>query len=135
MKTSKNFLRKELRHLRPQIKSIENHLSTNAAEKFQNETLRPVIKLQNDLLVEVYQQYLQERKTSLTAIAKPERMAFISTSLKKDQSLRNTMLGIIIGLFTEEEYLRYIEDKRELNRRIVNMLIKRLQDQLSETQV
>ena len=135
MKISKNFLRKELRHLRPQIKSIEHHLSTNAAEKFQNETLRPVIKLQNDLLVEVYQHYLQERKTSLMAISKPERMTFISASLKKDQSLRNTMLGIIIGLFTEEEYLRYIEDKRELNRRIVNMLIKRLQDQLSETQV
>ena len=135
MKISKNFLRKELHHLRPQIKSIEHHLSTNAAEKFQNETLRPVIKLQNDLLVEVYQHYLQERKTSLMAISKPERMTFISASLKKDQSLRNTMLGIIIGLFTEEEYLRYIEDKRELNRRIVNMLIKRLQDQLSETQV
>ena len=37
---------------------------------------------------------------------------------------------MVIGLFTVEEYAMYIKNSSALNKRMMNMLVKRLQDQV-----
>lgn len=130
MKTIPEISRKELLALRPEIPVIDHEIVTNPAEKFQNETLRPILKLQNDLLVAVYRQYVEDRKSVLFKLPEPKRPTYIADSLKKDQRLRNMMLGMIMGLFSEEEYAEYTADKREISKRAISMLITRLQDQI-----
>lgn len=130
MKTTHLSPRNELLSIRPNIPIIDHDIITNDDEKFQNETLRPILKFQNDLLVAVYRQYIEARKSVLFSLPEPKRPAYIADSLQKDQALRNVMLGMIMGLFTEDEYRQYAAHKRELSKRIISMLITRLQDQL-----
>ena len=40
----------DLLRIRPQIKKTQQFSTTSTEERFQNETLRPILKLQNPLL-------------------------------------------------------------------------------------
>jgi hypothetical protein len=44
----------------------------------------------------------------------------------KDSKYRNTLKGMVLGLFTIEEYSFYIKNSSNLNKRMMTMLIERL---------
>ena len=52
----------DLLRIRPQIKKIQQFPTTSPDERFQNETIRPILKLQNPLLLVVFQHYIEKRK-------------------------------------------------------------------------
>jgi hypothetical protein len=99
-------------------------------EKFQNETLRPILKLQNDLLIDVFKNYINKYKSDFHSFSIEKKLQFIENAIQKDIKFRNSLKGIIIGLFTIEEYATYIENSSSLNKRMMNMLIDRLKSQL-----
>ena len=99
-------------------------------ERFQNETLRPIIKFQNDLLLASFQNYIVKTKNTFYELRLEKRMDYIANALQKDIKYRNSVKGIIMGQFTVEEYANYIQNSSALNKRIINMVIKRLQDQI-----
>ena len=47
--------------LRPVLKNLINS-NTSDLERFQNEVLRPIIKMQNNLLVSLFNNYISNRK-------------------------------------------------------------------------
>ena len=47
--------------LRPVLKNLINS-NTSDLERFQNEVLRPIIKMQNNLLVAFFNNYIRNRK-------------------------------------------------------------------------
>ena len=51
-----------LKSIRPEILSTTINDSMSSDERFQNLVLRPVIKLQNDLLIEVFTNYVAKHK-------------------------------------------------------------------------
>ena len=53
-----------LKKIRPEIKSVNTKAQSLDIETFQNETLRPILKFQNDLLLEVYRQYIAQYKNA-----------------------------------------------------------------------
>ena len=110
------------------IGTISNQSS--ADEKFQNETLRPILKLQNDLFVVVFKNYVQKYKNDFHTYSVEKKLLFIENSIQKDIKFRNSLKGIIIGLFTIEEYATYIINSSSLNKRMMNLLIDRLKNQL-----
>ena len=55
---------------------------------------------------------------------------FIEASIQKDIKFRNALKGMVIGLFTVEEYAEYLKNSSNLNKRMMNMLIERLKSQL-----
>jgi hypothetical protein len=130
MQSTESPERQALLDLRPAIPAIDPALPSHPAEQFQNETLRPILKMQNDLLVAAYRQYAADRKSVLFDLPQAQQPAYIAESLKKDQRLRSLMLGMIMGLFSLSEYQQYLADKRELSKRAISMLITRLQDQI-----
>lgn len=120
----------QLLDIRPTIPSakITNNISSN--ELFQNKTLRPVLKMQNSLLLAVFKNYIVKHKNSFHDLSIQKRMDFIENSIQKDIKFRNSLKGIVIGMFTVEEYEVYIQDSSALNKRMMNMVIERLKDQV-----
>lgn len=123
--------REELKAIRPAIPSIVQQNETTAAEQFQNTCLRPILKLQNDLLIALFKNYIVSRKGKFHQVNDSAKLTYISDNIKKDLKFKNLLIGVIIGHFTLEEYELYQSNPQELNRRISSMLIKRLQDQVA----
>ena len=103
---------------------------TSAEEFFQNETLRPIMKLQNDLLVAVFQNYMAKSKIDFRQFSVEKKFIFIENAVKKDIKFQNSLKGLIIGLFTLEEYNRYAANSSALTKRISNLLIERIKSQV-----
>ena len=117
-----------LLQLRPQI-PVLLEATTSTAEQFQNCCLRPILKLQNELLLEVYRHYIYKRKNVYQQLSNPERLAYIEQSLQKDQRLKELLCGLIIGHFSTEEWQQFVAEEAELRRRLIALLIQRLQSQ------
>ena len=118
-----------LLELRGDAIGIVNTFSSND-EVFQNETLRPILKLQNDLFIEVFKNHINKTKVDFENLTVDRKMQFIENSIQKDIKFRNALKGIVIGLFSVEEYSKYIKNSSELNKRMMNMLIERLKNQV-----
>lgn len=108
---------------------IVNEFSSNE-ERFQNITLRPILKMQNDLFVEVFKNYINKHKNDFYAFSVEKKLLFIENAIQKDIKFRNALKGMVIGLFTVEEYVEYIKNSSNLNKRMMNMVIERLKSQV-----
>ncbi|GLB51953.1 hypothetical protein NBRC110019_09920 [Neptunitalea chrysea] len=121
---------KELLAIRPEIPSAKVTEFMSRDEKFQNKTLRPVIKLQNDLLIEAFRNYVNKHKGLFYTLSLPKRLNYIENAIQRDIKFRNSLKGMIIGQFTVEEYTTYIENSSALNKRMMNTVIERIKDQV-----
>ena len=99
-------------------------------ELFQNEVLRPILKLQNDLFVASFINHLTKNKIDFNTYSIDKKLMIIENSIQKDIKFRNALKGMIIGLFTTEEYSIYIKNSSSLNKRMMGMLIERLKSQV-----
>ncbi len=124
--------RNELKQLRPKIPAIIDLDATTLAEQFQNRTLRPILKLQNDLLLDVFSHYIQQRKGVYYTLSEEKRLEYIEHSIRKDLKFKHLLMGITIGQFTAEEWETYVQHEDELRRRMTDLLVQRLQSQQIE---
>ena len=99
-------------------------------EKFQNKTLRPILKLQNDLFIQVFINYAVKQKNVFFGHTPEKKMTYIEHVIHRDMKFRNFLKGMIVAFFTLEEYAEYIQISSNLNKRMMNMLIERLKSQL-----
>lgn len=118
-----------LREFRGEMLGTVNSQSS-ADEFFQNQTLRPILKLQNDLFVDVLKNYISKSKTDFYSYTVEKKMQFIEHSIQRDIKFRNSLKGMVIALFTTDEYSRYIQNSSDLNKRMMSMLIERLKSQV-----
>ena len=115
--------------IRPQILSTTTALMS-AQERFQNETIRPIVKLQGTLLIEVFRNYITKHKNVFYDLSLAKRMAYIENAIHKDTKFRNSLKGMIIGQFTVIEYDAYIKDSSALNKRMMHIVKERLLSQI-----
>ena len=120
----------DLLRIRPEIKKTQDFKNMSIEERFQNKTLRPILKLQNPLLIVVFRNYIQKRKGVFYELSLEKKLAYIETSLIKDQKFRNAIKGMLIGHFTITEYTVYLKQSSSLNKRMMNLVIERLKDQV-----
>lgn len=116
--------------LRPNIPSARVNDTMSADEQFQNGTLRPVVKLQNDLLVEAFRNYITKHKNVFYNLTIERRMDYIANAIQKDIKFRNSLKGMVIGQFTVEEYRIYIQNSSALNKRMMNLVRERIQSNI-----
>ena len=111
-----------LLRIRPQIlsTSINDYMSDD--ERFQNSTLRPIIKLQQPLIVEVFINYAKKHKSVFYDLSIEKRMDFIENAILRDMKFRNSLKGMVIGQFTIEEYKTYIKNSSALNKRMMALV-------------
>lgn len=103
---------------------------SSSEESFQNLTLRPILKLQNDLLVSVFKNYVGKYKSEFYGYNADKKLQYIENSIQKDIKFRNSLKGMVIGLFTASEYDAYIKNSSSLNKRMMNIVIERLKSQV-----
>jgi hypothetical protein len=101
-----------------------------ADEHFQNFTLRPILKFQNDLIISVFRNYIEKHKGAFYTLNLSRKLHYIEHAIQKDVKFRNSLKGIIIGHFTLEEYEKYTKNALAINKRMMTMLIERLKDQM-----
>ncbi|GAA0759346.1 glyoxalase [Psychroflexus lacisalsi] len=111
----------------PRAKVNETTLSL---ESFQNSTLRPIAKFQNDLILSLFENYIVRYKNVFHKLGTQEKLNYIENTVKKDSKFKNLMRGIFMGHFTIDEYKFYHENSSEINKRIINLTKERLQSQL-----
>jgi hypothetical protein len=99
-------------------------------EFFQNNTLRPILKFQNDLLMELFIVYATKNKNVFFSLSIEKKNIYIEKATTSDIAFRNQLIGVIVGLFSVEEYLEYAKNSSNLNKRIITMLIERWKSQL-----
>jgi hypothetical protein len=103
---------------------------SSSEETFQNKTLRPILKMQNDLFIQVFINYAVKQKNVFFSLTPEKKMIYIENVIQRDIKFRNSLKGMIIALFTLEEYAEYIRISSNLNKRMMNMLVERLKSQL-----
>ena len=111
---------------RPTIASAKVYDAMSADELFQNKTLRPIIKLQHDLLLAVFSHYITKRKNVFYELSLQKQLNYIGHAINKDIKFRNAVKGMIIGQFTIEEYELYILSASSLNKRMMQIVNERL---------
>ena len=120
----------DIKRIRPEIGSTQSFRQMGLEEKFQNNTLRPILKLQNPLLIAVFHNYIVKHKGVFYDLSIEKRLAYIENALYKDQKFRNALKGMIIGHFTVDEYKDYTAYSSSLNKRMMNMAVERLKNQV-----
>jgi hypothetical protein len=103
---------------------------SSSEELFQNEVLRPILKLQNDLFVASFMNHLTKNKIDFNTHSIEKKLVIIENAIQKDIKFRNALKGMIIGLFTTIEYSIYKKNSSSLNKRMMGMLIERLKSQV-----
>jgi hypothetical protein len=123
-------MRSQLESIRPEIQGVIIENKTGAMECFQNQTLRPILKFQNSLILSIFRYHIEKHKITFHQLTDTKKNEYIEQIIQKDRKIHHLLLGIVIGHFTEIEYDKYIKNEKELNRRILNLLIQRLQNQI-----
>ena len=111
-----------LKSIRPEIPSALISDDMSSDERFQNLVLRPIAKFQNNLIIEVFRNYVEKHKSVFYSLTLEKRLDYIENAIHKDMKFRNSLKGMIIGHFTVEEYLLYIENSSALNKRMMHIV-------------
>jgi predicted histidine transporter YuiF (NhaC family) len=97
-------------------------------EKFQNEVIRPIIKMQHSLLIALFQDYIKQRKIDFINLKKEKQIERINTILTKDTNFKSIILGIVIGHFSPNELSFFVQNSSEFKKRVIQIAKHRLQD-------
>lgn len=121
----------QLTKIRP---TLDLATATTEMEQFQNGTLRPILKFQNPLILQLFRHFIHQRfrkkKNTFGGMDISDQNIFITKAMKTDVRLKNIFLGIVLGHFTVSELDFYHQNTSEINRRITTLLIQRLQSQM-----
>lgn len=115
---------------RPDV--LTEPIASSPAEQFQNQTLRPILKQLNDLIVSYFKHHYPKRKVNLSRLTETDKLAYIERAIRDDTKLRLTLVGMVLGQFTPDEWAAFVPLEAEVSRRIQNLIIQRLQSQVGE---
>ncbi|MEO9572042.1 MAG: glyoxalase [Polaribacter sp.] len=113
------------------LKNLVNE-GTSEIEKFQNEVLRPVIKMQHNVLVASFNNYLRSKKIDFLGLSEQKKRSKITSIYKTDNNFKNITIGMIIGHFSMNEFNFYNQNSSEINRRILQIITQRIKDSILE---
>jgi hypothetical protein len=115
---------------RPTI-AIENPESiTEDLSRFQNFTLRAVLKLQNDVLARICVDFLQKNYKNFSQQQSLDKVKLLQQALKSNIQLKTLLFGVIAGFLTSEELDFYLQNTSEINKRLSAFIFKRVSEQL-----
>ena len=101
-------------------------------EAFVHETLRPVLKLQNELVLQVVVAELRKRTPRFADAAVDDRVVHLERLLGGDSRLKRTLVGVAMGALTAPELAFWLRHESEVRRRTVALLVQRVASQAAE---
>lgn len=116
--------------LRPKIESVKTLSTTSSEESFQNQVLRPLILVQEELLLNSFNNYIKNHKNYFFKLSAEKKLDYIDTAFQKDFKFLNVIRGIVIGLFTTKEYTVYSLNSSSLNKRMIHLIKELIKDKI-----
>lgn len=113
--------------IRPELPNVVINDNMTSDEKFQNGTLRPILKMQHDLVIAMTKEYIKVKKNTFYNLKKEERAGYIKNNLLADRMIVHELRGLVIGQFTSQEVEYYLENKSAINGRIQSFLFQRIE--------
>ena len=101
---------------------------SSVEEDFQNKVVRPIVKMQSDLLIAHLHHQLKSSKILLDQLDLIKKEAALTYLFTKNQAFKREINGMVIGHFTLEEYNKYLDFSKEINRRITLIVLNRCSD-------
>ncbi|MEL6614517.1 MAG: glyoxalase [Bacteroidota bacterium] len=111
--------------LRPVLDTQEAH----GIEGFLHTTLRPVLKLQNPVLLALVAADIAKRIPGFVGFAPEDQRQRLRDLLRKDSRLKRVLLGVVFGMLTEDELAFALASEAEVRRRTVALLVERVTSQ------
>ena len=101
-------------------------------ELFQNMVLRPVIKMQHDILILRVQSHFLSKKVVFHMMDKKKRINAIESAFQNDIPFKKEIQGMILGQLNRDEFKSYLKSERSMNKRIIQMVRNRMFDSILE---
>ena len=118
--------------VRPKLPDTLTEGELKEEELFQNMILRPVIKMQHDLLIMRVKSHFISKRVLFIVMDNKKRTEAIIQAFQNDHNLKKEIQGMILGQLTVLEFQQYLKVERSLNKRIVQMVRNRMIDSLFE---
>ena len=106
--------------IRPVLKLDES--GSRVLEVFQSDCLLPILEFQTDALAALAGAYLDLLGPDIDL-----------RELLRNKSLRDKLIGMVIGHLTSSELEFYLDHQKKLNRRLVDLLQRRIELELGIT--
>ncbi|MBK8849757.1 MAG: hypothetical protein IPN73_06295 [Saprospiraceae bacterium] len=116
--------------LRPNIETIAESAESSVLEFFQNKTIRPILILQNQVLIEAFKGLNRQKVATYSRMADIQKREWLRNMLSKDAIARNVILGIVLGMMTSDELGFFFDHEKECRQRIMDMVAERLASQV-----
>jgi hypothetical protein len=114
--------------LRPKV--VVDTSEAGPIDIFQSRTLHPILKLQNPLILGLVAIYLEKYCPRFPHLPHAEQVSFVRNVLKRDSRPKHMLVGMVAGQFTQDEFTFFVEHEAELRRRLIELCIQRVQDQV-----
>ena len=118
--------------VRPKLPDAITEGELKEEELFQNMVLRPVIKMQHDLLIMRVKSHFSSKRILFNVMDNKKRTAAIIQAFQSDQYLKKEIQGMITGQLSLAEFQQYLKSERSINKRIIQMVRNRMIDSLFE---
>jgi hypothetical protein len=115
-------------NLREKI-TFQEDKTNSPIEHFQHKTLRPILKFSNETINKLSLNFTLNLNPDFLDLNPLEQEKQILSILKKEQVLKNKLLGVVVGLFTQEEVDFYLNNYLKIDERIHQMLQERVRTQ------
>ena len=104
----------------------------NTSHQFQDEVLRPILKFQHEPIIFMFNHFIINHKIEWTPLSYHKKNMLVEHLIKTNNNLKEMMKGIVFGCFTNNNLLFWQENKIEINKRIIQLLIKRIQSTIEK---
>ncbi|MEM6784219.1 MAG: hypothetical protein AAF624_10860 [Bacteroidota bacterium] len=98
-------------------------------EAFQTHTLRPLLKLQNRLLLALVADHLGRTTPGFPGFDPADQEDRLVRMLRQDARFKRTLYGFVAGLCTEAEFAFFLQHRAEVRRRMLALVTERLRSQ------
>ena len=116
--------------VRPKLPDTLTEGELKKEELFQNMVLRPVIKMQHDLLIMRVKSHFISKRVLFNVMDNKKRTEAIIKTFQSDHSFKKEIQGMITGQLSLAEFQQYLKSERSINKRIVQMVRNRMIDSL-----
>jgi hypothetical protein len=79
--------------------------------------------------------YFRQKKGRFFKLTEVEKPPYLLKVFKTDSQLKLHLRAMVVGNFTVEEFLRYVDIKIAINKRMNEIILKRLLDSINELSV
>ena len=118
--------------VRPKLPDTLTEGELKEEELFQNMVLRPVIKMQHDLLIMRLKSHLNSKRVRFNVMDNEKRTEAIIKTFQSDHNLKKEIQGMIIGQLSLAEFQLYLKSEGSFNKRIIQIVRNRMIDSLFE---